>query len=149
MLVVDLNLLLYATNRDSKDHDAARVWLESVLSGDEAVGFAWQVVLGYLRITTHPRILPKPLSLEQSTTVIDGWLAQPAARLLHPSERHWRILKGLLEPAGTAGNLTSDAHLAALAIEHGATLCSSDRDFARFAHLKWSNPLDSGRGGQR
>jgi hypothetical protein len=142
MLVVDLNLLLYATNRDAADHPSARVWWESTLSADEAVGLPWLVLLGFLRISTHRRILPSPLTWEQAAGVVDGWLEQPVTRVLHPSERHWGILKQLLGPVGAAGNLTSDAHLAALAIEHGATLYSSDRDFGRFPHLKWRNPLE-------
>ncbi len=141
MLVVDINLLIYATNRDAADHRAARGWWESALSGDEPVGLAWLVLLGFLRISTHPRILTSPLSYEQAADVVDGWLEQPVTRPLQPTDRHWGILKDLLEPFGTAGNLTSDAHLAALAIEHGATLCSTDRDFGRFVHLKWHNPL--------
>lgn len=142
MLVVDINLLIYATNRDAADHQAARAWWESALSGDEPVGLAWLVLLGFVRISTHPRILPSPLSFEQAAGVVDDWLEQPVTRQLQPSERHWRLLKELLAPFGTAGNVTSDAHIAALAIEHGATLCSTDRDFGRFPHLKWQNPLE-------
>lgn len=141
MLVVDINLLIYATNSDAPDHDAARTWWESVLSADETVGLHWLVLLGFVRISTHPRIVTSPLSFEQAATVVDGWLEQPVTRTLQPSDRHWGILRQLLEPFGTAGNLTSDAHLAALAIEHGATLCSTDGDFSRFPHLRWRNPL--------
>jgi toxin-antitoxin system PIN domain toxin len=145
VLVVDLNLLLYATNSDSADHATAKAWWEATLSNDEPIGLAWVVVLGFLRISTHPRILSSPLTTGQATGVVDDWLAQAPARLLLPSERHWGILRQLLEPVGTAGNLTTDAHLAALAIENGATLCSTDRDFGRFQNLKWTNPLDQRR----
>lgn len=143
MLVVDINLLIYATNRDAPDHAAARRWWESVLSGDEPVGLAWLVILGFLRVSTNPRILAAPLSFEQAAGLVDEWLEQHPARVVHPTERHWGILKRLLAPFGTAANLTSDAHLAAIAIEHGARLCSTDRDFGRFSHLQWENPLAS------
>lgn len=143
MRVVDLNVLIYATNRDAADHRAAKAWWEAALSGDEPIGLSWTALLGFVRIATHPRILASPLSFEQAAGVVDHWLQQPVVRILQPSERHWRILKDLLQPFGTAGNMTTDAHLAALAIEHGATLCSTDRDFARFPRLKWINPLHS------
>lgn len=141
MLIVDLNLLIYATNRDAPNHAAARSWWESALSDDEPVGLAWLVVLGFVRISTNARILPTPLSFEQAAGLVDEWLEQPPVRIVHPTDRHWGIVKQLLEPFGTAANLTSDAHLAALAIEHGARLCSTDRDFGRFAHLQWNDPL--------
>jgi uncharacterized protein len=142
VLVVDVNLLIYATNRDAADHRSARKWLEATLSGDEPVGLPWLVLLAFLRITTHPHIVGAPLSFAQAAGVVDDWLSQPVVRILPPSDRHWGILKALLEPFGTAGNLASDAHLAAIAIEHGATLCSADRDFGRFPNLKWRNPLE-------
>jgi uncharacterized protein len=141
VIVVDLNLLIYATNEDAPMHERARRWWESVLSQGEAVGLAWTVLLGFLRITTNPRVMPRPLSPEQATAIIDDWLGQPSVSPLEPTERHWEILKELMSPLGTAGNLTSDAHLAALAIEHGARLFSTDNDFARFAGVRWVNPL--------
>lgn len=141
MKVVDLNLLIYATNTDAPDHQRARSWWETVMSGEQPVGLAWIVLLGYLRLTTRPGLLPRPLSLAAAEGVIDEWLEQPVTVVISPGERHWSILKSLLEHVGTAGSLTTDAHLAALAIEHGATLCSSDRDFARFNGLKLENPL--------
>lgn len=141
MKVVDLNLLIYATNSDAPDHQHAREWWERAIASDETIGLAWVVLLGYLRITTRPGLLPRPLSVPQATGVIDEWLNQPVTIVLLPGERHWSILKSLLQPIGAAGNLTTDAHLAALAIEQGATLYSSDRDFARFADLKYQNPL--------
>jgi uncharacterized protein len=141
MLIADLNLLLYATNRDAADHERARAWWESVVAGDDVVGLAWIVVLGFIRISTNARVVTRPLTVKQALDVVDGWLEQPSVRLVEPSERHWGILRELLADAGTAANLTTDAHLAALAIEHGATLCSADRDFGRFSHLRWHNPL--------
>jgi uncharacterized protein len=142
--VVDLNLLLYAVNRDSPRHAAARAWLEQALSGDEPVGLPWVVLLGFLRVATSERILPHPLTATQALGVVDGWLAQPPVVVPAPGDGHWRVLRELLRVAGAAGNLTTDAHLAALAIEQGAELCSTDADFARFRGLRWVNPLDEG-----
>lgn len=141
MKVVDLNLLIYATNSDAPDHERAFDWWQRVIGGEESVGLPWVVLLGFLRLTTRTGLLPRPLSIEQATGVIDEWLAQPVSVVVLPGERHWSVLKDLLKPIGAAGNLTTDAHLAALAIEHGATLCTSDRDFARFEGLKYENPL--------
>jgi hypothetical protein len=139
--VVDLNLLLYAVNRDSSRHERAKAWLEDTLSGDELVALPWVVLLGFIRLSTNPRILPRPLAAERAVGVVDSWLAQPPVITLGAGDEHWRILRDLLQESGTAGNLTTDAHLAALAIENGAELCSSDSDFARFRQLRWVNPL--------
>lgn len=141
MKVVDVNLLLYAVNRDSAHHSRARSWLERTLSGDEPIAFAWIVLLGFLRLSTSPRVLPNPLRPEQALEVVDGWLAQPPVLAVDPGPEHWRILRTLIDEAGTAGNLTTDAHLAAIAIENGAELCSTDTDFARFPRLRWINPV--------
>jgi toxin-antitoxin system PIN domain toxin len=139
--VVDLNLLLYAVNRDSAHHVRAKEWLEGTLSQDEPVALPWIVLLGFLRLATSPRVFPSPLPPEQAIAVVDGWLACPAVATLSPGSEHWRILRDLLAASGTAGNLTTDVHLAALAIEHGAELCSADADFARFPTVRWHNPL--------
>jgi hypothetical protein len=141
MKLVDLNLLVYAVNRDAPQHAAARSWLEGVLSGDEPIALAWPVILGFLRITTHRRVLTRPLSADQALRVMDGWLSEPLVKVLVPGAEHWRLLHGLHSVAGLAGNLTTDAHLAALAIENGCELCTTDGDFARFAGLRWSRPL--------
>jgi toxin-antitoxin system PIN domain toxin len=141
MKLLDLNLLLYAVNADAVHHQAAKQWLDTAMSEDEPIGLSWVVVLGFLRIATNPRILPTPLSVEQAISAIDAILAHPTARLVAPGDEHWRILKSMLSETGTAGNLTTDAHLAALAIEHGATMMSTDTDFQRFHHLRWNNPL--------
>jgi uncharacterized protein len=138
----DVNLLIYAIDEASPKHESARPWLERTLSGAEAVGFAWAVLLGFLRISTSAAILEQPLSLAESLDCVDGWLEQPCATVPAPTERHAGLLRRLLEPLGAAGNLTSDAHLAALAIEHGAELCSCDTDFARFDGLRWTDPLN-------
>ncbi len=142
MILIDLNLLLYATNGDSVHHQAARRWLEERLNDEEPVALPWAVVLGFLRISTNRRILPRPLTTAQALEVVDGWLELSVVRVLQPGQEHWRVLRDLLDEAGTAGNLTTDAHLAALAIENGCTLCSTDTDFARFKRLKWINPLN-------
>jgi toxin-antitoxin system PIN domain toxin len=137
----DLNLLIYAIDEEAPRHAKARAWLEEVLSGTEAVAFAWAVLLGFVRISTNPAVLANPLSAEEALDYVEGWLEQPVADVVHPAPDHASLLRELLEPTGTAGNLTSDAHLAALAIEHGAELCSCDTDFARFTGLRLVNPL--------
>lgn len=141
MKVLDLNLLLYAINRDSPEHARARPWLESLLSDPGAVGLPWVVILGFLRVATNPRVFRNPLSVTDAIQVAEGWLSRPNVLVLIPREGHWRILVNLLRGSGTAGNLTTDAHLAALCIEYGAELCSADSDFRRFEGLRWHNPL--------
>ncbi|MGO8956473.1 MAG: type II toxin-antitoxin system VapC family toxin [Streptosporangiaceae bacterium] len=140
MKIPDANLLIYALDETSARHETARTWLDGTLSGSEDVGFAWVVLLAVLRLTTKASIFTKPLGLEAALDVINGWLDQPCASVVHPTARHPEILRGLLTPLGTAGNLTTDAHLAALAIEYGAELCSCDADFSRFPGLKWRDP---------
>ena len=142
MNLVDVNLLIYAINSDSPHHEKARRWLEGALSGTESVGLAWIVLLAFLRITTRPRLLERPLSTAAAIGFIDSWLRQGNVELVVPGENHWMLLRTLISTAGTAGNLTSDAHLAALAIEGGWTLVSTDHDFRRFTGLSFLNPLD-------
>jgi toxin-antitoxin system PIN domain toxin len=139
--LTDVNLLLYALDATAPRHRAAKRWLEEQLSGTETFAFTWVVLLAFLRLSTNPRVFQDPLELAEAFDVIDGWLAQPCATIVHPTDRHAAVLRELLEALGSAGNLTTDAHLAALAIEHGAELCSSDADFSRFAGLRWSDPL--------
>lgn len=143
MKVVDANLLLYAIDQRSPRHPAARSWLEEQLSGEEPVGFAWIVLLAVARLSTNPVVFQRPLSPDRAFDVIDRWLALPCAVVIHPGDRHTAMVRQLLRPLGTAGNLVNDAHLAALAIEHGAELNSCDVDFSRFSGLRWTNPLDS------
>ena len=119
MKIPDVNLLLYAYEPEARLHDRARDWLEEALSGSETLGLAWVALLGF----------------------VQEWLNQPPATVVHPTQRHAAVLRDLLAPLGAGGNLTTDAHLAALAIEHGATLCSSDNDFGRFRGLNWIDPL--------
>jgi uncharacterized protein len=137
----DLNLLVYAADETAVHHESAREWVETTLSGTETVAFAWLVLIGFVRLTTNPRSFSHPWNAAQALDVVDRWLAQPAVTVVHPTDRHAAVLRELLAPLGTAGNLTSDAHLAALAIEHGATLCSRDVDFSRFSGVRWIDPL--------
>ena len=141
MRLIDANLLLYAVNADFPLHRDARSWVEETLSGAETVGFAWVVLLAFLRLSTRPGIFSRPLSPAESLDIVDSWLEQPCATVVHPGDTHSRILRDLFGVLGTAVNVTSDAHLAALAIEHGAELCSCDNDFSRFPGLRWQNPL--------
>ena len=135
MKLPDLNVLLYATNKDSPQHRRARDWLEAAFGEPAGVGFAWAALLGFVRLATRQGILAAPLPVEDALGVITAWLSHPAAHVLNPTEHHAPLLARLLVGAGRGGNLTTDAHLAALAIEHGATLASFDRDFARFTGL--------------
>ena len=110
------------------------------LAGDETVGLSWVVLLTFLRLSTHPSVFPRTLTVEESADLVDRWLAEPAAMPLHPTARHAAILRNLLETAGTGGNLVNDAHLAALAIEHGGEIITFDSDFARFPGVRWRAP---------
>jgi toxin-antitoxin system PIN domain toxin len=141
VIVPDVNLLIHAHNSDSPLHVAARAWWEDLLSSTRPVGLAWVAVLGFVRIATHRQVLERPLPVAAACAAARSWLVQPYVSVLHPGERHAEILFGLLEALGTAGNLTTDAHLAAVAIEHQAELHSTDRDFGRFPGLRWENPL--------
>jgi hypothetical protein len=133
-------VLLYAVNSDAIHHEAARAWLDQALTRPEAVGFAWSVVLAFLRVSTHAAVFARPLTIDQARSTMEAWLDQPAATIVEPTPRHLSVLGGLLADVGTAGNLVSDAHLAALALEHAAGLISFDTDFARFPGLRWSAP---------
>lgn len=141
MRLLDLNILIYAMDESSSHHESARDWLNETLSGSSTVAFAWHVLIGFVRLSTRAVIFERPLTVEESFDVVDGWLQQPCVTIVHPTDRHAVVLRGLLSPLGTAGNLTSDAHLAALSVEHGAELCSTDVDFSRFSGVRWTNPL--------
>ncbi|HVL54173.1 MAG TPA: type II toxin-antitoxin system VapC family toxin [Vitreimonas sp.] len=140
MRLVDANVLIYAVNEASPQHDVARTWLDDALGGDETVGFAWTVVLAFLRLTTHPAVFAQPLEPEQATAIVRTWMQQPTSRLMEPTPRHLDVLSGLLNETGTAANLVNDAHLAALAVEHDATLVTFDADFGRFRGLRTDRP---------
>ncbi|HET9048348.1 MAG TPA: type II toxin-antitoxin system VapC family toxin [Chiayiivirga sp.] len=136
MRMPDLNVLLYAVNADARQQATAARWLEDAYAEAAGIGFAWVVILGFLRIATRPGIFARALTLDEALAQVDEWLAHPRARLIHPGERHPALLARLLIGAGHGGDLVTDAHLAALAIEHGATLGSFDRDFHRFPGLQ-------------
>ncbi len=140
MKVVDANVLLYAVNADAPHHRTARRWLDAELNGTGTVGFAWVVLLAFLRLSTNASLFPRPLASEDAFDIVEAWLGQPTAIVLHPTARHVALLRGLLEPLGTAANLVDDAHLAGLALEHGAELVSFDSDFARFRGVHWRTP---------
>lgn len=141
MILIDANLLIYAIDADSPLHRPARKWLEETLSGTTHVGLAWIVILAFLRITTRPGILVSPLPADEALSYVDSWLRQPYVTLVAPGEKHWPIMRNLIAATGTAGNLTSDAHLAALAIEQGFQVYSTDNDFRRFPGIEHVNPL--------
>ena len=143
MILVDANLLIYAVNRDADQHNQARRWLEQALSGSIELGLAWIVILAFIRVTTRAGIMAKPLHYTHALAYVDGWLNQPHVELISPGERHWPIFRNLLNTTGSAGNLTSDAHLAAFAIEYGAEIYSADYDFCRFNGVTHVNPLES------
>jgi len=142
MTVVDANLLLYAHDASSIHHPAARRWFEATLTSREPIGLAWATVLAFLRVGTNPRLRKDGPTLEEAIAIVAGWLERPNVILLSPGERHWEILREMMTKGQARGPLVTDAHLAALAIEHGATLATTDRDFARFPGLKFFNPLD-------
>lgn len=135
MKLFDTNVLLHATNSAAPQHAVASRSLTRAFADADGAGFAWLALIGFVRLSTRAGILARPLSAKQALDVVHGWLAHPAAQVVQPTPRHAALLGRLLLGAGTAGNRTNDAHLAALAIEHGATLVSFDKDFERFAGL--------------
>ena len=141
MILVDANILLYAEDSLHSSHQKARMWWDSQLSGTGVVCLCWTVLSAFIRIGTNPRIFDTPLSLEQALVRVQSWLDQPCTRVVRPTERHWTVFKQVLTDGQAVANLVTDAHLAALAIEHGCELVSTDSDFARFPKLKWNNPL--------
>lgn len=140
MKVLDVNVLVYASDSLSAHHARAREFLDRLFNGDETVVIPWLVVVGFLRIATNPRLFANALTPARAVTVVDGWMSRPNVAVVEPGPEHWGIFRALISETGTAGNLVTDAHLAALAIERGAELCSFDADFARFANLRWMNP---------
>jgi len=140
MKLPDANVLLYALDDTSTRHSQARAWLDGALSGTEEVAFAWVVLLAVLRLTTRPAVFAHPLRPDEAFDIVDGWLAQPCAVIVHPTVRHAGLLRGLISATGIAGNLTTDAHLAALSVEYGAEICSYDSDFSRFPGVTLVDP---------
>ena len=141
MIVVDANLLIYAYNERMPQHAPARRWLEETFSSDVEVGIPMQAILAFIRLSTNTKLPGPHSSLPRVLSIIDSWLAQAEIHILHPGTRHWEIFRKLCVGADASGNLSTDAHLAALAIEYGAVLYSADTDFARFPGLRWKNPL--------
>jgi len=141
LILVDANILLYAEDSLSPHHQQAREWWDGRLSQGGPVCLCWTVLSAFIRIGTNPRVFDHPLSLEQALARVQSWLDQPFTRVVRPTEQHWTIFQQMLTDGQAVANLVTDAHLAALAIEHGCELASTDSDFARFPKLKWSNPL--------
>jgi uncharacterized protein len=140
LLVVDANVLINALNEDAQEHEVAGTWLFDALSGHEPVGFSWSALLAVIRISTHGALLPAPLTIGQVAREIDAWLGAAPAVIVEPTRQHLSVLAGLIRAVGVGGNLVNDAHLAALALEHDATVISFDRDFGRFEGVRWRLP---------
>lgn len=140
-MIVDASLLLYARNSSDPRHDAARAWLEQVLNGPRRVGLPWATLTAFVRIATHPRVFPAPLSPGQAADQVEQWLAAPAAWVPVPGAGHAQVLLGLVRDLRLSGAVVADAHLASLALEHGTGIWSTDSDFARFPGLRWEDPL--------
>lgn len=141
MIVLDANILLYAYDSACAEHKKARSWLETVFSGQQPIGLPWQTISAFLRIHTNSKLPGDRFTTEDAARVIDRWMELPQVRLLVPGERHWSLLRQILLEGKVRGPLTTDAELAALTIEHGGVLYTTDRDFARFPGLRWVNPL--------
>jgi toxin-antitoxin system PIN domain toxin len=141
VVVIDANLLLYAYDSASTHHDKARAWLESVFSDLEPVGLPWQSVSAFIRILTNSKLPGERFSIGDAARIIDQWAQLPQVRLLAPGEEHWPLFRRMLVDGQASGPLATDAELAALTMEFGGILCTTDRDFARFPGLRWVNPL--------
>ena len=141
MILVDANLLLYAEDSLSEHHEASRVWWDDQLSGTDPVGLCWPVLNAFIRIGTNPRLHQRPLTLKEATERVQNWFDQWCVRIVQPTDQHWTIFQRMLRCGNAVGNLVSDAHLAALAVEHNCVLHSTDADFSRFRGLKWKNPV--------
>lgn len=141
MILIDVNLLLYAYDFAALEHKRAAVWLDGCLSSPGMVVLSWHTILSFLRISTSPKMIRAPFELDDATSIVSEWLNRPNVSILGPTDQHWHIFRKLLPRSRVRGSLIMDAHLAALAIEHGATLCTNDRDFARFPGLKVEYPL--------
>jgi toxin-antitoxin system PIN domain toxin len=141
VILVDTNLLLYAEDSLSAHHEPARIWWDAHLSGSEPVCLCWPVLTAFIRIATNSRLHQRPLTLGEAVDRVQSWIDQPCVRILLPTEQHWDIFRQMLSDGNATANLVSDAHLAALAVEHNCELCSTDADFSRFPRLNWRNPI--------
>ena len=142
-MLIDVNLLLYSANADTADHSDASAWLQEQLTGDQRVGMPWETLGAFVRLATNPHVLRRPLSPADAWAFIDDWLAVPIVWIPQPTERHAQVFGSLITKYRLRGKLVPDAHLAALAIEHGLDIYSTDTDFARFTEIRWINPLAS------
>ena len=142
-MLVDANILLYAVDRTTVEHERAVSWLETQLAGDRRVGMPWQTLTAFVRISTHPRASAHPLSPAAAWTIVEAWLGVDIVWIPGPTERHAEVFGALVRKYRPTGNLVTDAHLAAMAIEHGSEIISADTDFARFTEVRWRNPLAS------
>jgi len=145
VILVDANILLYAEDKLYPRHEQARTWWDERLSGSDTVCLCWTVLSAFIRISTNRLIFNRPLTIEEAVNRVQSWFEQPCTRTIQPTERHWQIFQDMLTSGQAVGNLVSDAFLAALAVEHGCTLFSTDSDFSRFPRLRWKNPLGTGR----
>lgn len=141
MILVDANILLYAEDECGPHHAKACSWWDAQLSGASAVCLCWTVIGAFIRIGTNPRVFERPLSLDQALERVQSWMGQPCARIVQPTERHWTVFQKMLRDGQASANLVTDAHLAALSVEYGCTLMSTDSDFSRFPGIRWKNPL--------
>jgi uncharacterized protein len=141
MILSDANILIYSYNKSAQEHEVCKKWFEEQLSKPDAFAFSWQAITAFMRITTTARLFPQTFTYEQVSVFVESWLSQPNVKILSPTSRHWTIFSRIIRENKIQGPLMMDAHLAALAIEHGATLATTDRDFARFDGLKIVNPL--------
>jgi toxin-antitoxin system PIN domain toxin len=139
--LVDTNILLYSVNSAAAHHPRVRKWWEATLAEDEPVGMTWITILGFIRVATRPGVFARPLPIATALALVHQWLEHPRVRIVQETEEHWRIFSELVRQTGAAGNLTSDAHLATVAISYGASVCSCDADFGRYPKLRWENPL--------
>ncbi|HEV2101646.1 MAG TPA: TA system VapC family ribonuclease toxin [Candidatus Acidoferrum sp.] len=147
MIVLDANLLLYAYDSHSDKHEQARKWVEQAFSEEAVVGLPWQTIAAFIRIVTNPRIPGRRFSLEEAVQVVDEWMDLPNVKLLAPGDQHWNIFRKLLIAGQARGPLAADAQLAALTMEYGGVLHTTDLDFGRFAGLRWMNPVETGEQG--
>lgn len=141
MILTDANLLIYAYNEFAPEHRAARTWLRQSLASVQPLAFSWIAIMAFVRVSTNKKIFTKPYSTDEAYDVVANWLSAPKSLILTPGDEHLKIVKRLANESGVYGSTLTDAHIAALAIEHGVTLATTDSDFAQFAELQWFNPL--------
>jgi uncharacterized protein len=142
MIIPDINILVHAYNLDAREHKPAREWWEGMLRSSRPIGLPWASILGFIRVSTIPRLTRRPLFAHEATGKVRGWLSVPNIQIVVPGEVHAELVFGMLDELGTAGNLTTDVHLAALAMEYNAEIATTDADFARFRGLRWFNPTE-------